>query len=414
MLDYGVLPPEINSGRIYAGPGSGPMMAAASAWNALAAELGSTASAYESVISSLTSEEWLGPASGAMAAAATPYVGWMNTSAGQAKQAATQASAAAAAYEAAHAMTVPPPVIAANRAQLAALVATNVLGQNTPAIMATEAHYGEMWAQDAAAMYSYAANSATASQLSPFAEPTQNTNQAGIGGQSAAVTAAAGNAAGSNAQVTQLMSALPNVLQGMSSPLTSAASTSPSAMLTAAAAPAASPDYLSVLLNGISSGGATAMMYIPSTLIPSMIGYLTGPGFNAAGGGAVGSGLGALLAPGGALGNLGGLGGGIGGLGAGIGGLGGAAASATAATAGMGQATMVGSLSVPPGWATATPAGATMASVNASGWTAAPETHLAAMPPGVPMGAGGNRGMGFGAPRYGFKPTVMARPVVAG
>ena len=57
-------------------------------------------------------------------------------------------------------MTVPPPVIAANRTQLASLIATNVLGQNTPAIAANEAQYGEMWAQDAAAMYGYAANSA--------------------------------------------------------------------------------------------------------------------------------------------------------------------------------------------------------------------------------------------------------------
>jgi PPE-repeat protein len=57
-----------------------------------------------------------------------------------------------AAYEAAFAMTVPPPVIAANRALLLMLVATNFLGQNTPAIMATEAEYAEMWAQDAGAM----------------------------------------------------------------------------------------------------------------------------------------------------------------------------------------------------------------------------------------------------------------------
>ena len=36
------------------------------------------------------------------------------------------------------AATVPPPVIAANRALLAMLIATNFLGQNTPAIAATE------------------------------------------------------------------------------------------------------------------------------------------------------------------------------------------------------------------------------------------------------------------------------------
>jgi PPE-repeat protein len=44
---------------------------------------------------------------------------------------------------------VPPPIIEANRALLQALVATNLLGQNTPAIAATETLYAEMWAQDA-------------------------------------------------------------------------------------------------------------------------------------------------------------------------------------------------------------------------------------------------------------------------
>ncbi|MDT7769940.1 MAG: hypothetical protein QOI30_2950, partial [Mycobacterium sp.] len=38
-MDYGVLAPEINSTRMYTGPGSGPMLAAAVAWESLAAEL---------------------------------------------------------------------------------------------------------------------------------------------------------------------------------------------------------------------------------------------------------------------------------------------------------------------------------------------------------------------------------------
>lgn len=53
-MDFGVLPPEINSGRMYAGPGSGPMLAAAAAWDGLATELQSTAADYGSVISVLT------------------------------------------------------------------------------------------------------------------------------------------------------------------------------------------------------------------------------------------------------------------------------------------------------------------------------------------------------------------------
>ncbi len=38
-MDFGAMPPEINSARIYAGPGAGPMLAAAAAWDEPAAEL---------------------------------------------------------------------------------------------------------------------------------------------------------------------------------------------------------------------------------------------------------------------------------------------------------------------------------------------------------------------------------------
>ncbi len=216
-MDFGALPPEVNSARMYAGPGSGPMLAAASAWDGLAAELGSAASAYASVISGLAEGSWLGPGSAAMAAAAAPYAAWMNATAGQAEQTATQARAAAAAYEAAFAMTVPPPVIAANRSLLMSLVATNVLGQNTPAIAATEAHYAEMWAQDAGAMYGYAGSSAAASKVTPFTAPQQNTNPAGQAGQAAAVGQAVGSSAGNGVQSTlsQTVSTVPNSLQGL-------------------------------------------------------------------------------------------------------------------------------------------------------------------------------------------------------
>src|ERR1700730_16554268 len=124
-LDFATLPPEVNSARMYAGAGSAPMVAAASAWKGLAAELRSTALSYSAVLSALTDEEWHGPASAAMATAAMPHVEGMNTTAVQAEQTATQAEAAAAAYETAFAATVPPPQIASNRAQLASLVSTN-------------------------------------------------------------------------------------------------------------------------------------------------------------------------------------------------------------------------------------------------------------------------------------------------
>ena len=225
-MDFGLLPPEINSGRMYTGPGSGPMLAAAAAWDGLAADLHSTAASYGSVTSALTAE-WQGPSSTTMAAAAAPYVAWMSATAGQAEQTAGQATAAAAAYETAFAATVPPPVIAANRSLLMSLIATNLFGQNTPAIAATEAHYAEMWAQDAAAMYGYAGSSVTASQLTPFGPPPQTTNPSGTAGQAAAAAHATATSAGTNAQpVSQLMSATPQTAQSLAAP-TSTAATDP-------------------------------------------------------------------------------------------------------------------------------------------------------------------------------------------
>ena len=75
MLNFGALPPEINSAKIYAGPGSGSLLAAAAGWNAIAAEMRSAATNYDSVITSLVSEGWLGPSSAKMATAIAPYLG---------------------------------------------------------------------------------------------------------------------------------------------------------------------------------------------------------------------------------------------------------------------------------------------------------------------------------------------------
>src|ERR1700722_21001572 len=223
-MDFGALPPEVNSARMFSGPGSSSMMAAATAWNGLAAQLHSTATSYGSVITELTDGPWVGPSSTAMAAAVAPYLAWMSATAGQAEQASSQAQAAASAYEAAFAMTVPLPVIATNRTQLASLVATNVFGQNTTAIATTEAQYGEMWAQDAAAMYGYAANSAAASQVTPFTAAPQTTNTAGSAVQSAAVTQAAGTSAGtSQSTLSQLVSTISTTLQSLASPSSSTA-----------------------------------------------------------------------------------------------------------------------------------------------------------------------------------------------
>ncbi|MBI2702169.1 MAG: PPE family protein [Mycobacterium sp.] len=198
-MSFAVRPPEITSGLMYTGPGAGPMIEAATAWDTLAIELQSTAAAYGLIVDGLANESWTGPSATAMAAAAAPYVAWMSATAAQAKAAADQAKAAVSAYEAAFAAVVPPTQIALNRSQLALLVATNIFGQNTGAIAMLEAQYGEMWAQDAAAMFGYASSSAAAARLTPYTEPPQVTDAAGLAGQQAAVGQAGALAAGTAA-----------------------------------------------------------------------------------------------------------------------------------------------------------------------------------------------------------------------
>jgi PPE-repeat protein len=212
---FAFFPPEVNSGLMYTGPGSGPLAATAAAWDSLATELYSTASSYQSVLSDLTSG-WSGPSAVAMAGAAAPYVSWMSATASQAAHAGAQVKAAAAGYEAAFAMTVPPAVVASNRALLAALVATNIFGQNTPAIAATEAQYQEMWAQDVAAMSGYATSANTAAQLSAFNTPPATTNVA------AATTPAAGITDGAS-----VLAVLTNLGTGVQAGLSSLSTSGP-------------------------------------------------------------------------------------------------------------------------------------------------------------------------------------------
>lgn len=176
------------------------MTAAATAWDTLAAELRTAASSYRSVVQELISTQWMGPSSRSMASVVLPYVSWLAAVSILSEETAVQARAAAAAFDAAFAMTVPPWSIAANRASLMALSATNFFGQNTPAIAATETEYMQMWAQDAVAMFGYAGSSAVARQLTPFGPPPTTTSPPLRADQAVAVAQATGTAPGNAAQ----------------------------------------------------------------------------------------------------------------------------------------------------------------------------------------------------------------------
>ena len=336
-MDFAMLPPEVNSSRMYAGPGAGPMLAAATAWDGLAAELQSTAASYGSVVAELSGGPWLGPSSASMASAAAPYMAWMTQAAAQAEQTATQAKAAAAAYEAAFAMTVPPPLIAANRSLLMTLIATNIFGQNTMAIAAAEAAYAEMWAQDAAAMYGYAGSSAAASTLTPFTTPPPTTNPSGVAGQ----IAAAGQSILSNGP--QLINALPQALSGLASAPAAADPTSALvAALTAIIIPLTAIDIPIATASATASTTSAAASF--TSVGTNYRGFLINADrdFAQGKGPYTGYGPGAEMLPEWFFGGPTAL----------------ADASSTAppsAAAGLGQATTVGRLSVPAAWTVAAP-----------------------------------------------------------
>jgi PPE-repeat protein len=367
-MDFALLSPEINSGRMYAGPGPGSMLAAAAAWDGLAAELHSTAADHASVISGLTGGAWQGPSSASMAAAATPQVAWLATTAAQAEQAGAQAKAATAAYETAFAMTVPPPVIAANRALLTSLVATNFLGQNTPAIAATEAQYGEMWAQDAAAMYGYAGTSQAASQMTPFTPAQQTTNPGGLGGQGVAVAQAVGTSAGHAQTILsagQLMSAVPQALQALASPAAASTGTGLSSILSSPIVTLFEQLFSMGASGGIIGSVLGTGITIGTNTIPALA--ATGPAALHAIGGLAGLPLEAITYQASALSPLGGV------------------------SAGIGQGALVGGLSVPQSWATAAPAMRLAAA-------ASPSTGFVA--------AGGPGGLFSGMPLFGGAPLM--------
>jgi PPE-repeat protein len=398
MIDFAMFPPEINSGRMYAGPGAGPMTAASAAWDALADDLYLAAAGYGFTVSDLTSS-WLGPSSVSMAAAAATYVSWITATAAQAALSAAQATAAVAAYEAAFAMTVPPPVIAANRALLLALVATNFFGQNTPAIMATEALYVEMWAQDAAAMYGYAGASLAASALTPFTTPLETTNPAGSAGMAAAVTQAAGTSAGTAAQTVAPLSstALPGLATTMASSTTSTSPLSSLTTLTSSSAVTSGTSLVSGAASGVSMsasgasmlGSAASLMntFGPATATFAQTFQMSGSVMSTG----VGAGAGALSSPG----------------------FGGTAVTATA-----GRAASLGAMSVPQGWTSAAPAFSQVPSALPSGARVA--TPVVPTNPTSPIGvppANPTVRVGVSSPlaaRYNFRPQMVQRPVYAG
>jgi len=397
MLDYGLLPPEINSARIYAGPGASSLVTAASAWSGLASDLQAAVAGHRSVISALTSGPWTGPASVKLLAAVSPFISWLDLSAEEAAQSAIQASSAATAYETAFLATVPPPLIAANRALLAELVATNLLGQNTPAIGTTEAQYAEFWAQDSSAMYTYAGSSAAATQLADLPAPAEVVDPGGMVDQAVAVFKAQEHVVSTNVGnvLAQVNPKVSDVLKSLSSPINGPAidawivANTPFDDIVTLHSKYLAP-YMSSMAAMIQSTQTVGQNTSGWSGIGSLANTVFKPAAASAAQGAASAAGAAAAGAGQAAGNLG----------SGIGGI----------SASLGNALPIGGLSAPASWvpwqATTNPGIANAVSVANGG--------ADSFPMAPPIGQFVNGGFGRNQPTYGFKPSVIAKPPAAG
>jgi PPE-repeat protein len=265
------------------------------------------------------------------------------------------------------------------------------------------------WPHDAAALYNYAGQSAAATKVTPYNNAPTITNPAATGTQTAAVAAAQATPAASLQQtlqgyLTQIQSQLGLLAtpSGTQSLVNQFQSSNPllQELWFLFSGQTTLPTNFGTLVNGYSP--YAGLFYNTEGLPYFSVGM--GNSFVQ-----IAKSVGAITtaAPAAAAAvpkGLPGLGGMLGG------GAGGAAAH-------LGSATSIGKLSVPASWSGNIPSAATPhAAIPVSSISAAPEAaggpgNLLGGMPLAGAGAGGSNGAG---PRYGFRPTVMARPPLGG
>lgn len=316
-------PPEVNSGRWEAGTGPETWMAASAVWTSFAEIVSTATASLMGEIAMMTGSTLTGMTSVSMMASSVPFFGWLAHMESTALMHALACATVAQSWGQCTAGIIPLPVVNQNRITEASLQASNIFGQNSPAIAELDREYGQFWTQDGASMmvYDTAVSLATAPKM--VMPPPMLANLAGGAGQMADNAAQAAQSAGQSA--SQMSSQMGDLSQAGSS-TGSQAGSSMGQMSSMMQAPMQAMSQMSQMANPQS-----LMQPMPSMMQPlqSMLGqFMNGPqmggglgdSFQGAGLGSTG---GVPLSSTGAGGGLGGgMGGGMGSSGGAMGSMG--------------------------------------------------------------------------------------------